>query len=169
MATSTVACDTASLADLGSAASQSLRAEFPARLPKAHGKGRCLYVDGSKREDEDGNMQLGAAIWDANNGQVTYIDQSAALGTPVGTILRCESSAIKTALKLHPDEEELHIYTDSLDLDPKLSNEIMADSSIPWKDAHISFKYRTGLGRSIMGTMRPDILLIQGLAMSDVT
>ncbi|PNH00663.1 hypothetical protein TSOC_013510 [Tetrabaena socialis] len=114
MATSTVACDTASLADLGSAASQSLRAEFPARLSKAHGKGRCLYVDGSKREDEDGNMQLGAATWDANNGQVTYIDQSAALGTPVGTILRCESSAIKTALKLHPDEEELHIYTDSL-------------------------------------------------------
>ncbi|PNH09353.1 hypothetical protein TSOC_004040 [Tetrabaena socialis] len=111
-ARTTVARDTAPLADPGSAASQSLRAEFPTRLSKAHGKGRCLYVDGSKREDEDGNTQLGAAM--ANNGQVTYIDQSAALGTPVATILRCESSAIKTALKLHPEEEELHIYTDSL-------------------------------------------------------
>ncbi|PNG99469.1 hypothetical protein TSOC_014751 [Tetrabaena socialis] len=114
MAAPTVACDAAPFADPESAASQTLLAEFPARLSRAHGKGRCLYVDGSKREDEEGNTQLGAAIWDASNGQVTYIDHSAALGTPVATILRCESSAIKTALKLHPEEEELHIYTDSL-------------------------------------------------------
>jgi hypothetical protein len=68
-----------------------------------------------KKDDETGQTLLGAAIYNQSEDIIHYIDENGAQGSILAGILRCESSAIRQAIRLHVDDPEtLNIFTDSL-------------------------------------------------------